>query len=145
MSKMSRTNTLADPMSTRQERFITDLRQRATDLSPLDVSQQDMLGALDDGAPVSKTDATYLISGLLKCPTSTENVAEGYYWHDGAAYKVVTTGDGQRLYAKRLRRLGKSREKDWWQFDRGAYANLKASEKATLAQCVRRFHAVDAR
>lgn len=97
----------ANPASVKQENFINTLLKRADNLAALNMEQSALLGRFRQGedSPLSKDDASYLISGLLKCDQKPkgEMAQPGYYVTKDNTYLVVVENRQKTAtYAKRL-------------------------------------------
>lgn len=98
-------NTLANPATPKQENFINNLARKAANFDALTPEQEATFKKVLASEFISKDDASYLITGLLKCDQKPrgEMAKPGYYIHRSGAYLVVVKNKkGDATYAKRL-------------------------------------------
>lgn len=98
-------NTFANPASAKQENFINSLRNKAANLNALTGEQTALFQKVLASEYVSKSEASYLITGLMKCEQKPlgEMAQPGYYVKDNGDYLVVVENKNKTAtYAKRL-------------------------------------------
>ena len=123
-------NIPANPATTRQEAFIQRLIKRAASVDSLNTAQQDLLHRFQHGV-IDKSDASYLINGLLNCPEVAKKMAQPGYYKNGSAYLVVVENRAKTAtYAKRLEvtKNAAGRTKARW-----VYAPGEATDVASVA------------
>lgn len=98
-------NRLAGSATPKQEGFINRLIKGAANFDSLNGEQNTIFQKVLAAETITKDDASYLISGLLKCPEKPrgEMAKPGYYMKPDGTYLVVVENRAKTAtYAKRL-------------------------------------------
>lgn len=140
---MSRT---MEAMSVKQERFIRNLMKQATSYNAMKQSQRDLLDAFKAGNPLDKSEASFLITGLLSCdqkPRPKVEAEPGYYVTDDNEYVVVVMNrDRTHTYAKRLEvtKIRGQRSKARWVYSPGLGYDVAHLKPVTVEEAARFGH-----
>lgn len=135
----------AQPASVKQENYINSLLRNVKDLSPLTTEQRSTLEDMKAAKVITKDDASYLISGLLKCPAKPvgEMAKPGYYKAaNGDFLNVVENRQKTRTYAKRLEvtKAPGQRAKARWVYAPGAAAGVAHVTPLSLEEAAKFGH-----
>lgn len=137
-------NRLANPATTKQENFIKKLDATRVNFDALTPEQHDYLSDFRAQRHLERDQASYLITGLLKCEEQPrgEMAKPGYYVSGQKYLVVVSNRAGTATYAKELQVTKEPgrRAKARWVYAPGEGRNVAHLTPMTLEQAAKFGH-----